>query len=300
MATCPSRDHLRRLQRHRRARPAGDPGQPRRWGGVGRRARRPSPPSPAARLEAPRRAPCRRSRALPHGWAPTALPGPWRALKAVHDWVATFERTWNERLDRMDTLLDEIASDTHQPPRRTPDDHPPWLRHRHPSVRPRIRIERTFDAPAAVVFEAWTNPDYVRRWWSGDDAPVVTCEIDLRVGGSWRYVTRTADGVEMGWHGRTTRSTAPGRLVSTEVFEGFPEGEALDTMTLTERDGVTTMTVVVTHTSTENRDGHVTRGWRAACSSPSTASKISSWSAERGRDQVRWYLRSDLVRGGFG
>ena len=123
-----------------------------------------------------------------------------------------------------------------------------------------IRIERTFDAPAEVVFEAWTNPDYVRRWWSGDDAPVITCEIDLRVGGSWRYVTRTTDGVEMGWHGTYHEIAAPGRLVSTEVFEGYPEAESVNTMTLTERDGTTTMTVIVAHTSTEHRDGHVNSG----------------------------------------
>jgi uncharacterized protein YndB with AHSA1/START domain len=123
-----------------------------------------------------------------------------------------------------------------------------------------IRIERTFDAPPAVVFEAWTNPDYVRRWWSGGDAPVVVCDIDLRVGGAWRYVTRSADGLEMGWHGTYREIEAPGRLVATEVFEGYPEGEAVNTMTLTERDGTTAMTVIVRHSSTENRDGHVNSG----------------------------------------
>jgi uncharacterized protein YndB with AHSA1/START domain len=123
-----------------------------------------------------------------------------------------------------------------------------------------IRIERTFDAPPAVVFEAWTNPDYVRRWWSTDDAPVVVCDIDLRVGGGWRYVTRTADGLEMGWHGTYREVEAPGRLVATEVFEGYPEGEAVNTMTLTEHEGTTKMTVVVLHSSRDNRDGHVNSG----------------------------------------
>ena len=123
-----------------------------------------------------------------------------------------------------------------------------------------IRITRTFDAPADVIFQAWTTPEYVRQWWSDDANPVVACAIDLRVGGGWRYVTRTDDGTELGWHGTYREIDAPGRLVATEVFEGFPDAEAVNTMTLTEAGGTTTLAVTVRHTSKEHRDGHVESG----------------------------------------
>jgi uncharacterized protein YndB with AHSA1/START domain len=126
-----------------------------------------------------------------------------------------------------------------------------------------ILITRVFDAPPELVFEAWTTPEHVKRWWSDDAAPVVVCEIDLRVGGSWRYVTRDADGTELGWHGTYREIGPPHRLVSTEVFEGFPEGAALTTATFTEQDGTTVLSITVLHTSRANRDGHVGSGMEA-------------------------------------
>jgi uncharacterized protein YndB with AHSA1/START domain len=64
-----------------------------------------------------------------------------------------------------------------------------------------IHITRVFDAPADLVFDVWTSPDAVRRWWSDETAPVVACDIDLRVNGIWRYVIRTPDGSELAWSG---------------------------------------------------------------------------------------------------
>jgi uncharacterized protein YndB with AHSA1/START domain len=122
-----------------------------------------------------------------------------------------------------------------------------------------IVITRSFDAPAAAVFRAWTTPDLVRRWWGFPTSEWVVCDIDLRVGGSWRYVTRD-DGVEVGFHGEYREIDAPVRLVSTEVFEGFPDAEALDTLVLEERDGVTTLTITVLHQLPEHRDGHIASG----------------------------------------
>jgi uncharacterized protein (TIGR03086 family) len=124
-----------------------------------------------------------------------------------------------------------------------------------------IVITRVFDAPAALVFEAWTRPEHVRRWWGNEAMPVVQCDIDLRVGGAWRYVVRTAEGVELGWHGVYREIEAPHRLVSTEVFEGYPDAEAVNTLVLTEgNDGSTLAHVTVLHSSKENRDGHVNSG----------------------------------------
>ncbi len=131
-----------------------------------------------------------------------------------------------------------------------------------PSER-EIVITRSFDAPLAIAWDAMTTPRHVLRWWGPTWSPLVSCEIDLRVGGAWRYVSRDGDGNELGWHG-TYRTIEPlVRIVSTEVFEGFPDAEAVNTMTLTHADGVTTMQTVVLHTTRENRDGHLQSGMEA-------------------------------------
>ncbi len=126
-----------------------------------------------------------------------------------------------------------------------------------------ILITRTFDAPAAAVFDAWTTPEHVRNWWGSKDAPMVECEIDLQVGGAWRYVTLGTDGTEFAWHGTYREIERPGRLVSTEVFEGFPDAEALNSAAFTEQEGTTTLSVTVLHSSKEHRDGHLDSGMEA-------------------------------------
>lgn len=123
-----------------------------------------------------------------------------------------------------------------------------------------ILITRRFDAPAALVFRAYTTPELVKRWWGFDSSEWLVCDIDLREGGAWRYVTREEGGVEVGFHGEYREIDAPHRLVTTEVYEGFPDAAALDTVTFEERDGVTTMTISVLHTTQEHRDGHIASG----------------------------------------
>lgn len=132
-----------------------------------------------------------------------------------------------------------------------------------------ILITRQFDAPAALIFRAWTTPELVQRWWGCHATEWLVCEIDLRVGGAWRYLTRQVDGSEFGFHGEYREVDAPRRLVATEAFEGlaemFPgvdpdEVASVNTMVLTEADGVTTMSVTVRHVSPEARDGHVNSG----------------------------------------
>ena len=120
-----------------------------------------------------------------------------------------------------------------------------------------ILITRRFDAPASLVFTALTTPEHVRRWWGWSSSEMIVCDIDLRVGGRWRYVVRDEHGSEFGWHGEYTELDAPGRMVSSEVFEGFPDAASLNTTTLTEADGVTTLTTLAQHTCREHRDGHL-------------------------------------------
>jgi uncharacterized protein YndB with AHSA1/START domain len=123
-----------------------------------------------------------------------------------------------------------------------------------------IVITRVFDAPPDLVFKAWTTPELVRRWWGHESSPLVVCDIDLRPGGGWRYVTREPDGTSLAWHGTYLEVDAPERLVSTEVFEPHPEGEAQSTLALARHDATTVLTITVVHQSKANRDGHVASG----------------------------------------
>ena len=123
-----------------------------------------------------------------------------------------------------------------------------------------ILITREFDAPKHLVYEAWTTPALVKRWWSAKRGKVTVAEIDLRVGGSWRYVAVTNDGMEVAFHGEYRELVPNERIVSTEVYEGMPEGEAVDTLTLTEVDGRTILTILVQHASKEDRDAHIDSG----------------------------------------
>jgi uncharacterized protein YndB with AHSA1/START domain len=129
-----------------------------------------------------------------------------------------------------------------------------------------ILITREFDAPKHLVYKAWTTPELVRRWWHANRGEMTVCEIDLRVGGKWRYVMN-ADGFgEVGFHGEYREIVPDERLVSTEVYEGIPDAEdnaALDTLTLEEVDGRTLMTVLVEHKTKEGRDAHIESGMEA-------------------------------------
>jgi uncharacterized protein YndB with AHSA1/START domain len=126
-----------------------------------------------------------------------------------------------------------------------------------------ILITREFDAPRELVYQAYTTPELVKRWWHANRGEMTVAEIDLRVGGAWRFVMVTPDGMEVGFHGAYREIVPNERIVSTEVYEGFPDGEALDTLTLTEVDGRTTLTILVEHSSKEHRDMHIASGMEA-------------------------------------
>jgi len=123
-----------------------------------------------------------------------------------------------------------------------------------------ILITREFDAPRHLVYRAWTTPELVRRWWAGNRGEVTIAEIDLRVGGTWRYVMTAHGEFEVGFHGVYRELVENERIVSTEVYEGAPDAEALNTLTLSEDGGRTTMAILVQHQSRANRDAHVNSG----------------------------------------
>lgn len=126
-----------------------------------------------------------------------------------------------------------------------------------------ILITREFDAPKDLVYEAWTTPEPVKRWWTANRGEATIAEIDLQVGGVWRYVMVADGGFEVGFHGEYREIVPNERIVSTEVYEGMPDGEALNTVTFTEVDGRTTLTILVQHTSKEHRDAHIDSGMEA-------------------------------------
>jgi uncharacterized protein YndB with AHSA1/START domain len=128
-----------------------------------------------------------------------------------------------------------------------------------------ILITREFDAPRHLVYQAWTTPELIKRWWSARRGEATLAEVDLRVGGSWRWVMVTDDGFEVAFHGEYRELIPNERIVYTEVYEGFPEAdaEALNTLTLTEQDGRTTLTILVQHKSQEHRDAHINSGMEA-------------------------------------
>ncbi|HEX2466858.1 MAG TPA: SRPBCC family protein [Solirubrobacterales bacterium] len=126
-----------------------------------------------------------------------------------------------------------------------------------------ILITREFAAPKDLVFRAYTTAELVRRWWHAKRGEMTVCEIDLRVGGTWRYVMVTPDGFEVAFHGEYREIVPNERIVSTEVFEGMPDAEAVNTLTLAEVDGRTTLEILVQHSSKEHRDAHVESGMEA-------------------------------------
>ena len=129
-----------------------------------------------------------------------------------------------------------------------------------------ILITREFDAPKHLVYKAWTTPELVKRWWNAKRGEVTVAEIDLRVGGTWRSVMVTEDGLEVAFHGEYREIVPDERIVSTEVYEGIPDAEehaTLNTLTLTEADGRTTLTTLVQAPSKQVRDAIIDSGMEA-------------------------------------
>jgi uncharacterized protein YndB with AHSA1/START domain len=130
-----------------------------------------------------------------------------------------------------------------------------------------ILVTREFDAPRHLVFTAMTTPELVRRWWHAKRGEVTACEIDLRVGGKWRYAMVTPDGFEVAFHGEYVEIVPNERLVTREVYEGLPEGVSeeqggtVNTATFEDAgDGRTKLTLLIQATSKVARDAIIESG----------------------------------------
>lgn len=129
-----------------------------------------------------------------------------------------------------------------------------------PSER-EIVITRLFDAPREIVFEAMTRPEHIRRWWGnlGEGYSVPVCEVDLRVGGKWRFVNKHPHG-EVAFRGEYREITPPSRLVFTETMEPHPEPGSIITAVYADEGGRTRMTVTCEYPSQEIRDMVINSG----------------------------------------
>ena len=121
-----------------------------------------------------------------------------------------------------------------------------------------IVTTREFDAPLGLVFDALTQPEHVRHWFAPFTDRVTECEIDLRVGGDYRIAIVTEEGKECVFRGTYLEIEAPTRTVSTWLFEGWPDAEAVETTELRESDGVTTLTTTLAFRDAAGR-AHMTK-----------------------------------------
>jgi uncharacterized protein YndB with AHSA1/START domain len=126
-----------------------------------------------------------------------------------------------------------------------------------------VRIERSFDAPAEAVFDAWTTPEVMRRWFHvAPDWETPEAEVDLRVGGKIRVKMRRPDGTEHVIAGEYTEIDRPHRLVLTCTFSDDPDNEQLVELTFSESEGSTTVVLVNSGVSTDERRDAQDYGWR--------------------------------------
>ena len=132
-----------------------------------------------------------------------------------------------------------------------------------------ILITREFDAPKHLVYKAWTTPELVKRWWNAKRGEVTIAEIDLRVGGKWRWVMIADGGFEVGFHGEYLELVPDERIVTTEVYEGLPdgvseeEGGTVNTATFAEAEGRTTLTLLIQAANKTSRDAIIDSGMEA-------------------------------------
>ena len=122
-----------------------------------------------------------------------------------------------------------------------------------------VMMTRVFDAPRAMVFDAFTKPELLKRWMGPRGWSLVVCEGEFTTGSTWRFVLRGPDGAEMGMRGKVKEAVRPERVVHSESFDDYP-GDSLVTTLFTEKGGVTTVTITVRYESKQIRDAVVASG----------------------------------------
>jgi uncharacterized protein YndB with AHSA1/START domain len=123
-----------------------------------------------------------------------------------------------------------------------------------------IVMTRVFDAPRDLVFEAHSSAEHMKQWWGPRKYEIASAELDFRPGGKWRIVHRGPDGEEYGFHGEYREIVRPERITWTFEFEGMPGHVSVETLTLEEHDGKTTLTATSVYDTVEDRDGMLQSG----------------------------------------
>ncbi len=129
-----------------------------------------------------------------------------------------------------------------------------------------IVMTRYFDAPRRLVWEATSKPEHIKQWWGPFGYEVSVCEVDLRVGGKWRFVLTKPGGELAGFHGEYREIQAPERVVFTFIYDPFPQAPAVTTIVFTEENGRTLMHETIVHLTKEARDGHLMSGMEQGAS----------------------------------
>jgi uncharacterized protein YndB with AHSA1/START domain len=119
-----------------------------------------------------------------------------------------------------------------------------------------VTMQRKFEAPMALVFDAITKPEHISVWFPADDVALHVCEIDLRAGGKYHYAWYAPGDNECSFRGTFLEIERPTRIVATWLFEGWPDDEAVETVILTEDGGITTMTDILDFKTPENLGDH--------------------------------------------
>ena len=148
-----------------------------------------------------------------------------------------------------------------------------------------IVMTRELNAPRDLVFEAHTSCEHMSRWWGPRKYEVVSCEIDFRPGGKWRIVHRGPDGEEYAFRGEYREIRRPERIVWTFEFEGFPGQVSVETLSLEEHDGRTTLTTTSVYDAVEQRDGMLQSGMSDGARE--TFERLDEYLEELGRNAAR-------------
>jgi uncharacterized protein YndB with AHSA1/START domain len=161
-----------------------------------------------------------------------------------------------------------------------------------------IEITRTFDAPRDLVFEVWTKAEHVAKWWAPECVTMLDCQIDLRVGGAFRYFVEAPDGSQFAFKGEYREIVPPERLVHTQILDVPPYADSVAVVTVlfSERDGRTTIKETIRHPSMEARDGHLNSGMRegAVAALDQLEALLAALRSERAATTARGEVR--LVR----
>ena len=127
---------------------------------------------------------------------------------------------------------------------------------------PIVEVRRFVKAPPELVYRVLTEGEFLRHWWGPRQLEIAECDVDLRVGGTWRIVHRAPDGAEFAFHGEFLELDPPSRRVSTWVYEGAVEAAATETFELEAVEAGTLLRVRAVHDSVANRDMHVANGMK--------------------------------------